>query len=519
MTTQAKSKKNDQLYRPQGTFDLLELPIFGRIAKMRYGRLVFQAPFLIIAALIIYDGFTGPDRASQNIATVLPWVHYRGVIVLVLLLAGNFFCMGCPFTLPRTLAKRFSLGNRRFPRILRNKWVSIVSVLLIFFVYEWLDLWSSPALTAWVTVAYFVASFALEAWFGESAFCKYVCPLGAFNFVYATTAPTQITSKNFDICKSCVGKECVNGSFATESVIRIDQIPVAGSDGETKSVEVEHGPKGTAGCGLELFVPQIKTNMDCTFCLDCVRACPHDNVALIARIPGRELGEADSWRNRWDVSMLVYILGATAILNAFGMVTPVYGFMNDLADFLGLLSATWLTNSGVDAIVLAIMFMLFGVLAPVGLTMWAGWLSRFLTRTDKKYSQRDVVTAFAPAFVPMSLGIWIAHYGFHFLIGFLTIIPVFQNFLIDHRVRFLGEPDWSLGGIQDLDIVGAIQVIALLGGFLWSMYIAQKVSLRLFKRNSMFGLISWALLLLLMAYLSYVIFGFDMEMRGTVYFD
>ena len=518
MTMQANSK-NSELYRPKGWFDLLDVPVFGRIAKMRYGRLVFQAPFLIIAALIVYDGLTGPQRASQNIATVLPWVHYRGVIVLVLLLAGNFFCMGCPFTIPRTLAKRLSLGNRRFPRMLRNKWVSIISLLLIFFVYEWLDLWSSPVLTAWLTVAYFVASFALEAWFGESAFCKYVCPIGAFNFVYATSAPTQITSKNLDICKSCVGKECVNGSYALEPVIRIDQIPIASSAGETKSVEVKHSPQGTAGCGLELFVPQITTNLDCTLCLDCVRACPHDNVALMVRTPGRELGEEGSWRNRWDVAFLVYILGATAILNAFGMVTPVYGFMNDLAETLGLLSATWLSNEAVDAIILSIMFIGFGVLAPVGLTMWSAWLSRFLTRTDKKYSQRDVVTAFAPAFVPMSLGIWIAHYGFHFLIGFLTIIPVFQNFLIDHRVRFLGEPNWTLGGIEDLQVVGVVQVASLLGGFLWSMFIAQKVSLRLFRRNSMFGLIPWALLLLLMAYLSYVIFGFDMEMRGTIYFD
>ena len=40
-------------------------------------------------------------------------------------------------------------------------------------------------LAAWLIVAYFVASFLLEALFTESAFCKYVCPLGTFNFVYS----------------------------------------------------------------------------------------------------------------------------------------------------------------------------------------------------------------------------------------------------------------------------------------------------------------------------------------------
>lgn len=514
INTQGKSKG---LYRPKGLFDVLDLPVIGRIARMRYGRLVFQIPLLLIALLIIYDGFTGPQRASQNMATVVPWVHYRGIIVLVLLLAGNLFCMGCPFTIPRTIAKRLSSGGRRFPQILRNKWVSILMLLLIFFVYEWQDLWSSPALTAWVAVAYFIASFVIEAWFGESAFCKYVCPLGAFNFVYSTVAPTQITSKNLDICGSCVGKECVNGSYATQPLIRLDEISIG--NGETKQVEVKHGPEGTLGCGLELFVPQIKTNMDCTLCLDCVRACPHDNVALMVRTPGRELGVDGAWRKRWDVTFLVMILGFIGIFNAFGMINPVYGLMQDVSDTLGLTSARWLTNQGVDAIVLGILFGVFGVLLPVGLTLLGAWLSRNLSNTGKKYSQRDVASAFAPAFVPLSLGIWIAHYGFHFLIGFLTVIPVFQTFVLDHGIDIFGQPDWSLGGIDNLDVVGAVQTFALLGGFLWSMYLAQKISIRLYRRNAMLGLIPWAVLLLAMAYVAYVIFGEPMEMRGTIYFD
>ena len=30
-------------------------------------------------------------------------------------------------------------------------------------------------------------------------------------------------------------------------------------------------------------------NLDCTFCLDCVHACPHDNVGILAAVPGRTL--------------------------------------------------------------------------------------------------------------------------------------------------------------------------------------------------------------------------------------
>jgi hypothetical protein len=43
------------------------------------------------------------------------------------------------------------------------------------------------------------------------------------------------------------------------------------------------------GCELALFLPAKVGNLDCTFCLDCVQACPHDNVAISPRVPGLEL--------------------------------------------------------------------------------------------------------------------------------------------------------------------------------------------------------------------------------------
>src|SRR5689334_7174763 len=115
--------KQPALYRPTTAVDLLSLPLIGRLLKWRWGRLVLQLPLVTIAILLIIDGLTGPQEASQNLATIAPWVHYRGLVVIALLLVGNLFCMGCPFTVPRTLAKLLSLPGRRFPKALRNKWL------------------------------------------------------------------------------------------------------------------------------------------------------------------------------------------------------------------------------------------------------------------------------------------------------------------------------------------------------------------------------------------------------------
>lgn len=502
------------LYHPKSAFDVLRLPIVGRLLRWRWGRLVFQAPALVIAALLIYDGITGPDVASQNLATIAPWVHYRGLVVVALLLVGSLFCMGCPFTLPRTLAKRLSIRGRRFPKRLRNKWMAIAGLFLIFFLYEWLDLWASPALTAWVIIAYFVGSFVLEAAFTESAFCKYVCPLGTFNFVYSTVSPLQIQAKDQDICHTCVGKECVNGSYRETPIIMIDQI---GIDGQPDKTHV-NGPQGTLGCGTLLFVPQIQSNMDCVLCLDCARACPHENVGLMTRKPGAELLRPSAWPQRYDLAFLVICLAFMGLVNAFGMVSPVYTMMQTLAEGLGL-SALGIPDLAIEGVVLLLIFGLGAVVLPIALSLLAAQITRTLTRTAKRDSLRVTLSSFSPAFVPIGLGFWAAHYGYHFLIGIFSIIPAFQNFVLDHGITVLGTPNWSLTGITDLSVVGMIQTLALLGGFAGSLFVAQKIAFRLYRRDSMPGLLPWALLLLGMMLAGMWLFSLPMEMRGTILFD
>lgn len=489
----------DESRRPALGVDVLRLPVVGGLLRRRFGRLVLQSVLALMAIALMIDGFTGPQVAARNLATVGPWVQFRGIAVLILLLAGNLFCMGCPFTLPRSLAKRLSLRGRRFPQGLRNKWIAIVGLFLLFSVYEYLNLWSSPWLTAWVIVAYFLASFALEAIFTESAFCKYVCPLGAFNFVYSTVSPTQITVKSHEICATCVGKECVNGSYSPQTTIRLDAITVADADAP-REVRVEHGPGGTLGCGTELFAPQMRGNMDCTMCLDCVRACPHDNVSLFTRAPGRELSRVDSWPRRWDMSLLAVALAFMGISNAFGMVPPYYDLQAWLAINLGISS---------ELLVLLVIFGLSNLLLPVAAAGGAAYLGRQFTGSVQRDSIRDTVAAFAPAFVPIGFGIWFAHYSFHLLTGPGLIVPVIQEFL-----GAVGDwQSWSFS--LDIVLIGIVQALALVGGFLWSLRLAQKTALRLYRRRALPGMMPWALVLLLMMLAAWQIFALPMEMRGA----
>jgi ferredoxin len=465
------------LHSPQPRFDLLRVPLIGRLLRWRWGRLVGQLLLLLAALLLIYDGFTGPKLAPENLATVIVWVHYRGFLVFALLFFGNLFCMNCPFTLPRTLARKLSIRGWRWPRKLRNKWTAVIILVLYFWLYEWLDLWSSPAITAWLIIGYFVTAFVLEAFFTESPFCKYVCPLGTFNFISSTISPLQISVNSRDTCRTCVGKECINGSAQT------------------------------LGCGTQLFAPQIQSNMDCILCLDCARACPYDNVALIARSPFQETSRLNAWPRRWDLSFLVLIFAFTGVSNAFGMVPPVYELELWLSTTLGI------DNEG---IILLLIFSVLNLVLPIGLGLGAAWLSRTLARP--KESLRVTLARYAPSFVPLAFAGWLAHYGgFHFLSSALAIIPVFQNFLLDHNVAILGQPDWTRGPVFPMNWLDPIELILVLIGFGASLYV-----LTLRARQSKDGLavqLPWIILLLGLAIAMLLIFYLPMEMRGSAFFS
>jgi polyferredoxin len=81
------------------SFDLLRLPVIGPLFRWKHARTFLQLPLLAISLLMIFHGLFGPSLAPKNLATVLTWLHFRGLLVLVILCAGNFFCMACPFML------------------------------------------------------------------------------------------------------------------------------------------------------------------------------------------------------------------------------------------------------------------------------------------------------------------------------------------------------------------------------------------------------------------------------------
>src|SRR5271155_866783 len=397
----------------------MRVPGLGHLFRWRYARPLLQAPLLVLSLVMILHGLFGPTLAPKNLATTLSWLHFRGVLVLVLLCAGNFFCLACPFMLVRQAARRFFKPRFTWPQWLRNKWLSVGLFVLILFTYELFDLWASPWWTAWLIVAYFVSVLVVDGFFKHASFCKFVCPIGQFNFLASTLSPFEVKVRHQDVCTTCMTKDCIRGRRAPVSDLVLIR-----------------------GCELALFQPRKVGNMDCTFCLDCVHACPHDNVGILSRVPGMEL-LSDPLRSgigyfsqRKDLAALVIVFTFGALLNAFGMVSPVYAVERWLGKLL---------HVSHEAPVLGVIFAFFLILEPVVLLGFATWWMR--TWAGIQSGWLPLMVRYTYGLVPLGFGMWLAHYGFHFFTGLYTIIPVTQSAVASLGHAFLGQPRWTLTGL------------------------------------------------------------------------
>lgn len=468
--------------------DLLRLPLVGPLLTRRHARTLLQVPLFVISAAMIVHGLFGPQLAPRNLATTLTWVHFRGALVLVLLLAGNFFCLACPFMLVRNLARKFFHPVRNWPRRLRNKWLSVALFLVMLFLYEWFDLWASPWWTAWLIIIYFAGALLIDAVFKHATFCKFVCPIGQFNFVAGTVSPFEVAVRDHDVCDRCATKDCIRG-------VREPAAPL---------VTIQRG------CELALFQPRKVGNVDCTFCLDCVQACPHDNVGIISRVPAMEL-VSDPMRSgigyfsrRKDLAVLAVVFGFGALLNAFGMVSPVYALEQWLAR---------LFHVNTEFPVLASIFALFLVVEPLLLIGVATGIARAWSGSKRPWL--SLAVRYSYSLVPIGFGIWLAHYSFHFLTGLYTFIPVAQSAFADFGFAILGQPHWSVPGLAP-NVVQLFEFGFITLGLLGSLLVSYSIAITDELAHPVRAFIPWALLSLVMAGAAFWLMTQPMEMRGIV---
>jgi len=439
---------------PRQRFDLLRVPLIGGAMRWKYFRPVLQSVMLAIAALVVLDGLLGPQVSAVNLAGVLPWLHWSGFSAIALLVVGNLFCMACPFTFARDLGRRIFPSTREWPRALRSKWFAVALLAGFFWAYEFLDLWDSPWWTAWIIIFYFAGAVLVDGIFKNASYCKYVCPIGQFNFVASLVSPMEVRIREADVCSTCKTHDCIQGNASQR------------------------------GCELLLFQPRKSGNMDCTFCLDCVKACPHDNIGILAAAPGLDLiadprrSSVGQFARRPDLVALVLVFVFAAFANVAAMVAPVREMEGAVLRMVGqpAAGAAWF---------LVFVFCVVGL--PLVLARLCGWLSSLSTGQ----SVSGIANGFSVALAPLGFAMWIAHISFHLFSGVLTPWPILVRIARDLGLRS-AVPSWNVAAPVFEGLTG-LQILFLNAGLLCSLWILWRKS-RALTTRAMPVFLPWAIL-------------------------
>jgi hypothetical protein len=147
----------------------------------------------------------------------------------------------------------------------------------------------------------------------------------------------------------------------------------------------------------------------------------------------------------------------------------------------------------------------------------AGALSHWLGRCELGWD--DLARRFTYTLIPVSFGMWLAHYTFHLVTGAGTVLTAGARFLRDLGWRSLAIPPATCcTGMPPGNWLLIVEILLLDVGFLASLYVAyrnaRQVAPRLSRTVGVFA--PWAVLIVALL-LSGIWIAFQpMQMRGTM---
>ena len=304
----------------------------------------------------------------------------------------------------------------------RNIWLQNISFLLLALFSS--VLLTTPNITGIVLAAMLFAAIGLSTVFERRAFCRYLCPVGGFIGLYSQTAPIELRIKDKQVCVTCEGKPCYNGSQAGY------------------------------GCPWDVFPGGLTKNTYCGLCMECIRTCPHDNIAVNLRPFSADLAKPST---RMDEAFKAFIMLGSAMIYA-GVLLGPWGAFKDAAYNVG--TSAWFMYA---VIFLAIIF----VILP-------GFFTLGILKTKSALPLKQRFASLATALIPLGLMFWVA-----FSLSF-----VLTN--ASYIIAALSDPlglGWNLFGTANavwqpmlFSILAPAQTLALVGGLIWSARTAQKAA-------------------------------------------
>ena len=413
--------------------ELTRNPFIKNALKSRYPQLAVFIVMLVGYIFAILAGLVGTPVGSYNFSIVFVWIAWWAILILVAVpFFGRGWCAVCPIPLPGEWLQRGAILsppdkkpkwlNLRWPKFLRNIWLQNISFLLLALFSS--VLLTTPNITGIVLAAMLFAAIGLSTIFERRSFCRYLCPVGGFIGLYSQTAPIELRIKDKQVCVTCDGKPCYNGS------------------------------QTGYGCPWDIFPGGLTKNTYCGLCMEWIRTCPHDNIAINLRPFSADLAKPST---RIDEGFKAFIMLGSAMIYGAVLLGP-WGMFKDAAYSVG--TSAWFIYA---SIFLAIIFVILPGLFTLGILH-----SKSVLPLKQRFA------SLATALIPLGLMFWVAFS--------LSFVLTNASYILATLSAPLGL-GWNLFGTANAvwqpmltSILAPAQALALIGGLIWSARTAQKAA-------------------------------------------
>ena len=466
--------------------DLSRLAPVNYLLSRRWLQFAVQVPILLLFLVVLYAGFFGDQRI--NIAPVLTWTIWWGLLVFVILLLGKFWCFACPWDMVASITSRLRFWRvNREPLTLGLKWPrqarNITLAIGLFIALTWLELGykvtTSPYATAMMGLIMLLMVVLPAFVFEKKSFCRYGCLVGRISGLYANMAPVEVRARDRQVCLDCKTKDCYVGN-----------------------------DRGYA-CPTGLNLGTLKENTYCTMCTECFKSCPSDNVALNIRPFASDILHYP--KPRTDEAVLAVILLALTAFHGLTM-TPLWEDLTGTSPSL----IAWLNGVfGLGPLFSFTVGMIAILAVPFLLYQGLSWLSARIEGSG--ISPWRVLVAFAYSLIPIALFYHLAHNAMHVAMEGQAILPLLSD-PFGYGWNLFGTAGQTYAALLGDQTVWATQVLLVLTGHVIGIKVAARAGDRLFGRG---GRALWAQTPLLFAMIlfsfgSLWIMHLDMNMRTSL---
>src|SRR5574341_115938 len=428
--------------------NFLDYAPLKNILKSRWYPLIFVLPTMLIFGIIVVQLFFGKIEASYNFGSVMVWIFLWPILPILFLLFGRLWCSVCPLSRVCDVVQKKIGLHKKVPKLLQNYgvWIIIIAFLIITWIDVTTGLVESPRNTGYLLLFVFTGVVLMGAVFERRAWCRYLCFLGGLSSNYSMGSALELRTDK-ELCKTCKTPSCYKGN------------------------------EKAGGCSMFEYPRTMDSNRFGNFCSNCIKTCPHDAIRITPRPPTSEL-----WfikKPRFEESFLAVALIGIVVSQTVIMLEVWEPFM------------TWFENTtGITDFTIAWTLIFAGaMLIPLLLMLAASFVSSIISGGTLKPDMIPDQTAeisypstislgetlrsnfirFGYSFIPLGLGIHLAHNSKHFLGEGLSVIYTSASLI---GVNITGDLS-----ILNMPTIQVIQYILTALGIIGAIYTTHRISL------------------------------------------